>query len=681
MWWACALGVPGVVSDSVEAGDAQPFGPGARRSCDHAPSRVNTARHTVVGKGLQRDIPPRVTKLFTRRRQLDGSALLSVMSASRRDPDGWGSLKLATLRLTRLAQLPLAEFQLCTQGVLAPADLRLGGGTNVSVCCDARCSDGCFQCRKATAARRFDTPELARHHCCPGALLNRSLVCRGENDIGCFAHTKHAVPPPNIGATALPAGLLRHALPESSYAHNAGLARFFRRLRGGLPVRALALGSSVTATAAGCSASLVPYCPRCCGVQAGLPRGYWASRRGDGFLRIAWDWLNTTWPHPSHQLYNAGRPGAGIDHFIGCLGAWVPDDVDLFVVETGATGVEHARLETLLRQLLGLRPFGHTAIVAFSLFNYRLSIPELRTRGFSPPPDEELFTLVSHYGGSMLSEWGAFFHEFVDSPADGGVHLAPADVKKSDGVHLSGGGANAWGQIFTEFLRRADASHEKAPLGSGSNGGLAALPPPLFNDSHSAYRGTRDVACYSFDRGRLGGTSALHERALVDSAGGMPPFVLQNDGWSFVFHEPRSNSTFKPGLLARYAGAVLRVRILPADVDVAGAPHARQPLEPRARYIVALHHLISYEHQGRALVTCVEDCACQPQTIEGHRSSPRVSVLREHRFEVQMHAAWRDRDASATCALRVEVLQTSLSGEHEFKLARLVISEQLRQQA
>ena len=230
------------------------------------------------------------------------------------------------------------------------------------------------------AAGRYKSADLARHHCCPAALLNRSANCRGANDVGCFARSEREVVPSSV----LPARLLRHAIPESSYAHNAGLARLFGRLRGGLPVRALALGSSVTATGAGCSASLVPYCPRCCGVLMGLPRGYWMSNRGDGFLRIAWDYLNATWPHPSHRLYNAGRPGAGVDHFIGCLGAWVPDDIDLFVVETGATGVEHARLETLLRQLLRLRPTGHTAIIVLSLFvRRRVSIP--RRLGYGTP--------------------------------------------------------------------------------------------------------------------------------------------------------------------------------------------------------------------------------------------------------------------------------------------------------
>ena len=145
----------------------------------------------------------------------------SVASGGMRVPDGWGSLRLASGRLARLAHLPPANFQLCQRGILRQADK----GGNISICCEARCGDGCWQCRKAMAAGRYKSADLALHHCCPAALLNRSANCRGANDVGCFARSEREVVPSSV----LPARLLRHAIPESSYAHNAGLARLFGR--------------------------------------------------------------------------------------------------------------------------------------------------------------------------------------------------------------------------------------------------------------------------------------------------------------------------------------------------------------------------------------------------------------------------------------------------------------------
>ena len=58
-----------------------------------------------------------------------------------------------------------------------------------------------------------------------------------------------------------------------------------------------------------------------------------------GFLRRTLEWMNETWPHPGHRLYNGGRPGAGgLANFLGCLSTWVPEEIDLFWFEVGGTG-------------------------------------------------------------------------------------------------------------------------------------------------------------------------------------------------------------------------------------------------------------------------------------------------------------------------------------------------------
>ena len=82
---------------------------------------------------------------------------------------------------------------------------------------------------------------------------------------------------------------------------------------------------------------MLPYCESCCGTRV---YGQHTARRmrGHGFLRMAFDWVNATWPHAEHRLYNSGRPGGGgLANFIGCLSSWVPEDIDLFFLEVGGT--------------------------------------------------------------------------------------------------------------------------------------------------------------------------------------------------------------------------------------------------------------------------------------------------------------------------------------------------------
>eukprot|EP00966_Prymnesium_polylepis_P036785 853411-Prymnesium_polylepis.1 len=126
-----------------------------------------------------------------------------------------------------------------------------------------------------------------------------------------------------------------------------GFARVFQRLEAGHSLRALAFGTSVTGVAGGCTHSLLPYCESCCGTRVYGPH---TARReaGHGFLRRAFDWVNATWPHAEHRLYNSGRPGAGgLANFIGCLSSWVPEEIDLYFLEVGGTGNSMVSIERL----------------------------------------------------------------------------------------------------------------------------------------------------------------------------------------------------------------------------------------------------------------------------------------------------------------------------------------------
>jgi len=83
---------------------------------------------------------------------------------------------------------------------------------------------------------------------------------------------------------------------------------------------------------------------------------------------------------------------------------------------------------------------------------------------------------------------------------------------------------------------------------------------------------------------------------------------------------------------------------------------------------VGLVHLVSYEHMGRASVRCVAGCECADQIIDAHQkldetTERRASVYLVHDMNVTMQSF---------CSLEVRVLKRSSSGEHKFRIARVI---------
>lgn len=115
------------------------------------------------------------------------------------------------------------------------------------------------------------------------------------------------------------------------------LAPLFSRLDAHAPVTLVALGSSVTARAGGCSHSIIDgSASNCCGATC--------TSRSSGFLRSFFDYINRTWPHSEHKLFNAGVPASMPSTYVECLETWLPRDsngssVDLFIVEFVAVKV------------------------------------------------------------------------------------------------------------------------------------------------------------------------------------------------------------------------------------------------------------------------------------------------------------------------------------------------------
>ena len=140
----------------------------------------------------------------------------------------------------------------------------------------------------------------------------------------------------------------------------AGLGRaegFVAKLERGEPVTIAILGASV-AENAGCLSQPGKRRMRNRGAEPirmvwGEPR----SRPFKGFAVRFFEWMNATWPHPQHQLFNAARDASSLATIVPCLFSHLPQRFDLLLMEAGSMfeTTKSYTIETLTRQVLSMR--------------------------------------------------------------------------------------------------------------------------------------------------------------------------------------------------------------------------------------------------------------------------------------------------------------------------------------
>lgn len=79
---------------------------------------------------------------------------------------------------------------------------------------------------------------------------------------------------------------------------------------------------------------------------------------------------------------------------------------------------------------------------------------------------------------------------------------------------------------------------------------------------------------------------------------------------------------------------------------------------------VWLIYLRSYDNMGQARVQCVSGCRCTDAVLDAHRASQKVSVPVLHMLQVSQ---------AASCQLAVEVLGSSSSEGHKFKVVGVLV--------
>ena len=508
------------------------------------------------------------------------------------------------------------------------------------------------------------------------------------------------LPPP--ASIDVPQRVLARSLlfDDLTYAHplrrgDIGWARLFeRQLHGGKPLRALAFGSSITAVFGGCTASLFQNCSHCCGTVGANPRGQAAL--GYGYLRRPVEWLNRTWPHAEHRLWNAAQPATSLQSWGDCLAAWMPRPLDLVILElggarTGNTAAGLVRLVRNIEQLLGRD--APPAVLVVSFFRWAGPPPAanapLPHYGRGSGSDAIAADLARRYGWLVVSEEKALLPETV-VPRRADAVLWPS-VKQADGVHpVHGRGPIFYGSLVTHAFYRAHeawAAQRDRRAAAATPGPLPELPPNRHRHHHSSLPPPLPGgvgACYTLN------AAPRSDRWRADRL----PRLTRRDGWEFVQWENRSANPHKPGLLATTAGAVVDLQVLPVrsaqrlpggtasesgevgsdESETGGDRGGGDGEQVWSQMDVCLRYLVSYAHQGTARVSCRDGCGCAAHVINAHRPAFRESVQEEDAFRVEM-APPLASGAPARCTLRVEVLPSSASGEHELKLYGLTLQD------
>lgn len=464
-------------------------------------------------------------------------------------------------------------------------------------------------------------------------------------------------------ATGAPPSFLKRGIVHEG--EPSQFAPVIERVLRGEPLTILGLGSSITAIYGGCTRGLQSFCPMHCGITCQKP----ASMVLDGWMRLVVDadarqgaWVpQQLRRHVNHTIYNGGLGGTSLTLFGECVRHWAPRGVHLAILEFGMLGRGKASVERAVRAVRSLD--GSPAVIFANFIDGYHELGgnkhKLGTRladgtvvssdslrfNRSTPVEDMLSELARHYGAALVSARAAVWTALHER----GFTL---EELTSDGRHPTRRGSALMADMLITLIRRLTSrARRSSPTGAvGARGAHVppsrpALPAPVALTSERI-----NHECYAF----LRDDSRSAGKDLYMLLGKAARLVVDKHGFVFVETEDGGAGRRKPGLIASTPGASARVR-----VDTRARFSLGQPY-------VTLAYLTSYEHMGRANVSCARACSCQPVQVDAHATVGHKSVTRALTLHVSPAAA---------CELEVRVLPGTSSGEHKFKLMGLYVGE------
>ena len=138
------------------------------------------------------------------------------------------------------------------------------------------------------------------------------------------------------------------------------------------------------------------------------------------------------------------------------------------------------------------------------------------------------------------------------------------------------------------------------------------------------------------------------------------PVTNYSEGWAFVAEEYGKK---KPGWISYKPGSFLMMTFNESASPTAGG-----------RQSIILTHLRSHQHMGTASLSCLRGCHCTAIIMNGHEPQHKHSVPQMARVDVQYDGLHKSGTQDRReCTLQVQVLNSTDSGEHKFKIIQLNI--------
>ncbi|KAL4419481.1 hypothetical protein ABPG77_008283 [Micractinium sp. CCAP 211/92] len=419
----------------------------------------------------------------------------------------------------------------------------------------------------------------------------------------------------------------------SYYGSGRALHRVATKLLAGQPIKAYALGGSITGGGGSSNYNKTAYVPR--------------------FFQF----IRHNFPNRGHVLENKGIAASTAFIYAACLNHHVPLDADLVTLEFTVNeqwdakynSTERRSFEQLLRRLLARkRP---PAVVILHHYAWWYSPGDGVDRGlFYREPESALSVFSNYYDIVTLSLRSAAYHLLRAGVDKFKVHR----VALGDALHYFLTGPGNWtlgkipqaGPAQRKSFFYVDSTH---PADPGHQVLAELLAGPL---SRAVWEATTGGALTEEERRHDPAVPALPPPMIPHSSDEVPgmcamleefkPVVKRQSGFKYMPERPGADSFVKQkwGWRATEPGSW-------AELEVDSRPGSGAIGANASNAVVWLSYLRSYEGMGTANVTCVSGCACNSTLLDGTWER-RASLFTITRFEVSHHEE---------CRFRVTVLE------------------------
>jgi len=430
-----------------------------------------------------------------------------------------------------------------------------------------------------------------------------------------------------------------------------------------------------------------------------------------------YQWLNASFPPADrrvsdHEHYCGAVPASGPSYMEHCLQWHVPKDVDLIIIEyavnfdTSSEDDAHS-FERMLRRLL--RTPGAPAVVVLNTmelmptsghvgidWNRKGPIDwnklffsgctaygcraapawsDTTDLGFAwrAPAEDDIVALAQYYAVPCVSLRAALFPELKQNSS-----RFPLKQLFHDRHHPAAWGHSLMAQMLASRIgdavaavaaRRAAAAARGDGATPVSQCGAVAAELAAAGAAEGAAAGAAAVSSGA----AAGGVAMLGAPLLSKTLEASVGLCLKGDELTramlntstFRFKVEGTDAKMKPGIIGTQPGEHAEFCL-----DVAR-------LEPGEGFAALLGHLVSYEHMGRARVTCWGECSCLPTDIDAYVKGGKFSVFKAHVLDLKRVAQPRGspsppRKEGCGCVLRTQILAQSGSGEYKFKVLSLM---------